>query len=191
MDTLLGEFLDALRAAGRLDRSIVIITGDHGESFWERGVGTHGSDLGPEQLEVAFAMHLPGAKPERFATVFSLLDVMPTVLARLGATPDPAAGLAGRPVQDRLADPSAPGYALTFQGWNTRAFAFAITDGARSVLLELDDCDPTLCRRLAVKDVTLAPGAPTLSEKGDAAAYRSLLGEVPRLVDRLPFLRFE
>lgn len=200
VDFQLGRFLDALRADGRLERSIVIITGDHGESFWESregtngsGVGTHGSELCPEQLEVAFAMRFPNQAPARFPGVFSLLDVMPTVLAQLGAAPGPEAGLAGRPYQTRIANPATPdpGFALTFQGWNERAFRFALTDGTKRVILELDRSDPLDCRRLAVKDVALGQGAATLAEQGDAAAYRALLADLPRLIDRLPFLRFD
>lgn len=193
VDSQLGRFLDALRASGRLDRSIVIVTGDHGESFWEQGVGTHGSDLGPEQLEVAFAMRLPGRKPSAFPAVFSLLDVMPTVLDHLGVPPDPSAGLAGKPFQSRLRPSGgpAPDCALTFQGWNERAFRFAITDGTKRIILELDNRDPADCRRLAVKDVSLGPQADSIAEKGDPAAYRALIGDLPRLIERLPFLRFD
>ena len=51
VDSLLGKFLSTLTTAGRMDNSI-IITGDHGEAFWEHGVGSHGSQLDGEQLEV-------------------------------------------------------------------------------------------------------------------------------------------
>lgn len=192
VDSLLGKFLDALQASGRFNRSIVIVTGDHGEAFWEHGMGTHGSDLGPEQLEVAFAMRFPGARPARFHTVFSLLDVMPTVLANLGATPAPDAGLDGFAFQDRAADasPRDRGYALTFQGWNERAFRFVLTDASKRVLLELDRRDPLECRRLAVKDVTLGQTRETLTEQGNSAAYQALLADLPRITERIPFLQF-
>lgn len=192
VDSLLGEFLDALRAAGRLDRSIVIVTGDHGEAFWEHGSGTHGSDLGIEQLEVAFAMRCPGGQPTRFATVFSLLDVMPSVLASLGATPGPEAGLAGRAFQLRTKGDTSPdpGYAITFQGWNEQAFRFVLTDGTKQVVLELDRRVPMECSRLSVKDVTLAQTGETLTEQGNSAAYQALLADLPRIIEHLPFLRF-
>lgn len=192
VDTLLGKFLDALRASGRLERSIVIVTGDHGEAFWEHGAGTHGSDLGIEQLEVAFAMRFPGEHAAHFKTVFSLLDVMPTVLAAVGATPSPDAGLDGRAFQSRAASADAldAGYALTFQGWNEQAFRFALTDSAKRVLLELDRRDPLESGRLAVKDVTLGQARETLTQQGSSAAYHALLADLPRIIERIPFLEF-
>jgi len=191
-DSLLGNFLDALHASGRFDRSIVVVTGDHGEAFWEHGMGTHGSDLSSEQLEVAFAMRFPGEKPTRFQTVFSLLDVMPTVLASIGCAAEPAAGLDGLAFQGRAANANSPdqGYAITFQGWNERAFRFALTDGTKRVLLELDSRNPLDCRRLAVKDVTLGQTRETLTEQGDSAAYHALLADLPRIIQRIPFLQF-
>lgn len=41
-DTCLGLMLDGLRAAGRLDNTIVAVASDHGEAFGERGVWGHG-----------------------------------------------------------------------------------------------------------------------------------------------------
>jgi membrane-anchored protein YejM (alkaline phosphatase superfamily) len=77
VDSLLGEFFDALKESGRLDRSMVIITGDHGEAFWEHESGTHGSSLMSEQMEVVFAMHLPRTQALQQKSVdgiFSLMD---------------------------------------------------------------------------------------------------------------------
>ena len=155
-------------------------------------MGTHGSDLSSEQLEVAFAMRLPGEKPARFQTIFSLLDVMPTVLACLGCDPGAGTGLAGSPFQSRADGDGSPdpGYAITFQGWNEQAFRFALTDGAKHVLLELDNRDPLECRRLSVKDVTLGLNSETLTQQGDSAAYRALLADLPRIIQRIPFLQF-
>ena len=192
VDMLLGNLLSALRACRRLERSMVIITGDHGEAFWEHGAGTHGSDLGSEQLEVAFAMRFPGEPATHFKTVFSLLDVMPTVLAAVGATPYPDAGLDGHAFQSRAASADArdAGYALTFQGWNEQAFRFALTDSTKRVLLELDRRDPRESSRLAVKDVMLGQGRETLTQQGNSSAYHALLADLPRIIERIPFLEF-
>lgn len=193
MDGQLGRLLDGLRASGRMERSMIVITGDHGESFWERGPGTHGSLLCPEQTEVAFAMRLPNREVTRFPVVFSLLDVMPTLLSELDAMPGPEAGLAGVPFQTRLAAPGgpSPGYAITFQGWNARTFDFALTFGSRQILLQLDRADPADCKRLAIVDVIPGPELPPLSQQGDAAVYRSMMGRLAELPEYLPFLRFE
>jgi arylsulfatase A-like enzyme len=186
VDSLIGKFLDALKAAGRLDKSVVIITGDHGEAFWEHGVATHGSNLGGEQLDVAFAMRLPGEKPRRFEGVFSLLDVMPTVLAGIGCEPEGSSHFAGVPLQKRLTGPGTANGALTFQGWNERAFRFVLTCGEKRVLLELDQANPRRARRLAIKGVSASVAAEALNDN----AGRELLSELPLVMKHLPFLEF-
>jgi arylsulfatase A-like enzyme len=191
MDTLLGRFFDALRASGRTEDSIVVVTGDHGEAFWEHGSGTHGSDLGPEQLDVGFVLRLPGKAPKHFDAVFSLLDVMPTVFFELDV--DASSWLAGVPVQKRWSgsdDRLATRAALTFQGWNSQAFRFALTEEDRRVVLELDRENPLEARRLVLKDVTDVSGGPVaFGDSPDAPrVYHRLLRDLPALLDEMPFL---
>ena len=41
-DAMLGLFLERLRAGRALDRTLIVVTGDHGESLGEHGEATHG-----------------------------------------------------------------------------------------------------------------------------------------------------
>ena len=41
-DAMLGRLLDRLRAAGALDRTLIVVTADHGESLGDHGETTHG-----------------------------------------------------------------------------------------------------------------------------------------------------
>ena len=84
VDSLLARLFQALERTHRMDDSVIVVAGDHGEAFWEHGAATHGSDLGAEQLDVGFAMKLPREAPARKSGVFSLLGVMPTVLHGVG-----------------------------------------------------------------------------------------------------------
>ncbi len=190
MDTLLGQIFDALAASGRLNDSIVVVTGDHGEAFWEHGSGTHGSDLGGEQLDVGFALRLPGQRARHLPGVFSLLDVMPTVFSELGV--DTHAWLPGVPVQARLgADGAlAPRTALTFQGWSSQAFRFAITQSDRRIVMELDRENPLLARHLVLKDIVDMRGTSTaFGDSPDAPlAYQHVLRDLGMLLDEMPFL---
>src|SRR5437868_13689034 len=40
-DSVVGRLLAWLRATGQIDHTVVVITGDHGESLGEHGEGTH------------------------------------------------------------------------------------------------------------------------------------------------------
>jgi len=188
VDSLLGHLFDSLEATGRSGRSIVVVTGDHGEAFWEHGTGTHGSDLSKEQLEVGFVLRLPGQAPRHFDSVVSLMDVTPTILAHLGVDPSPL--LSGVAVQQRLSQadgPLAPRSALTFQGWNSREFRFALSSEGRRVLLELDHEDPLKAKELIVRDV-VDPDDVSLVGRDDAA-YQGIARDLPSILDSLPFLR--
>jgi arylsulfatase A-like enzyme len=191
MDTLLGRFFDALRASGRMDDSVVVVTGDHGEAFWEHGSGTHGSDLGGEQLDVGFVLRLPAQTPIHFEGVFSLLDVMPTIYSELGV--DASAWLPGVPVQKRRTEVASvllPRSALTFQGWNSQGFRFALTQEDRRVVMELDRPNPLTARRLVLRDITDRDGTSVAFGDGPEAprVYHQVLHDLPTLLDGMPFL---
>ena len=194
VDSLLGEFFDALKTSGRLERSVVIITGDHGEAFWEHGSGTHGSNLMSEQMEVAFAMHLPKTKPGRADCIFSLMDVMPSILTEVGIPLPSQDRLPGTPLQQRLttAEGKRPGSALTFQGWNERAFRFALSYEDKRILYELSSVDPTQSQKLLIKRIySLDGNQEILGKTCDAKASRQCMGDLPRMLEVLPFLEME
>jgi arylsulfatase A-like enzyme len=89
-DTQVGRLMDAVRRLDLADRTIVIVTSDHGEEFGEHGGRGHGRSLHREVLQVPLIVWAPGLiPPARLAEPASLLDVAPTVLDLLGLPPDP------------------------------------------------------------------------------------------------------
>ncbi len=99
MDAALGELLAALRARGRYENALVIVTADHGEFLGEhRQVGHIGRMLYEPVLGIPLVVKFPG--PERLRGVsevpVQLVDVLPTVLRASGvAVP---AGVQGEPL---------------------------------------------------------------------------------------------
>jgi len=86
LDGRLGRFLDELRASGQLDRSLVVITADHGEELFDHGGWGHGWTLHGDQTWVPLLVRLPGGIRGGgvvYGTV-SLLDIMPTLLEAAG-----------------------------------------------------------------------------------------------------------
>jgi arylsulfatase len=104
-DAELGRLLRWLRDAGRFDGTAILVLGDHGEGLCQHGEPAHGSTWN-EQLHAPLLMKLPGEAPRRIATQVSLVDAVPTFLARLGAPglALPAGQASGR---DALADEAA------------------------------------------------------------------------------------
>jgi arylsulfatase A-like enzyme len=58
-DGQLRALFDRLEQSGALERSIVIVTSDHGEQFWEHNSWRHGMNLYDHQLLVPLIVHLP------------------------------------------------------------------------------------------------------------------------------------
>ncbi len=92
MDEALGELLAALRARGRYDNALVVVTADHGEFLGEhQQMGHIGQMLYEPVLHIPLAVKFPGAARARGRATnpVQLVDVLPTVLATTGA-PVPA-----------------------------------------------------------------------------------------------------
>lgn len=94
VDDALGPFLEFLASSGLRDRTVIVVTSDHGEEFFEHGGTDHGRTLFREQLLVPLVVAAPDARPGRVAGLVGLEDVVPTVLD-LAGHPVPA-GLDGR-----------------------------------------------------------------------------------------------
>jgi membrane-anchored protein YejM (alkaline phosphatase superfamily) len=86
-DHSIGEMLDALRRTGQLDDTVVVITGDHGEEFFEHGFWGHTGNFTHTQVEVPMVMRGPGIPPGIEHAPTSHVDVAPTLLELLGADP--------------------------------------------------------------------------------------------------------
>ncbi len=91
IDQSLGPLFDHLRADGTLAETLVIVVGDHGESFNAHGEPTHGWYCYDGTLRVPFILRYPdgfraGTKSDELVSV---VDVYPTALAALGLAPPP------------------------------------------------------------------------------------------------------
>ncbi len=88
MDAALGELVEALKARGRWEKAVVIVTADHGEMLGEHDtVGHMGRMLYEPLVHVPLVVKLPGASRPRGRDdrPVQLVDVVPTVLAQAGA----------------------------------------------------------------------------------------------------------
>ena len=82
------EHLAALQELGLYDNTVVWVTSDHGEEFFEHGSVGHGHNLYQELLHVPLAVSYPGVeRGQRLATSVGLIDVLPTSLDLMGLEP--------------------------------------------------------------------------------------------------------
>jgi arylsulfatase A-like enzyme len=140
-DDALAELYAELGARGLLERTLSVVTSDHGEEFGEHGRVGHGQALYQESVAVPLVFHAPGlvAAGSVFGTV-GLEDVVPTVLdlLRVDGPREPAAtapdGISyAAPLRSGV-DPAAAGDRLLHVDFRWGA-ALALVRGREKLLL--------------------------------------------------------
>ncbi len=79
-DVQVGRVLAFLNEKGLYDKTVIVLSGDHGESLGEHGEQTHGFFIYNATLHVPLLVHSPGSAPRVVTDIVSLVDVMPSIL---------------------------------------------------------------------------------------------------------------
>ncbi len=86
-DVGLGQVLAKLRELGRYENALIVVTSDHGESFFDHGLHVgHGLGTTNDELAIPMIVRFPGGQRggERRDDLVDLIDVAPTVLDVVG-----------------------------------------------------------------------------------------------------------
>ncbi len=113
-DGHIARVIDRVKELGLYERTIFVLTGDHGEGFGEHGIYKHGYHLYAQLLKVPLIFRVPGLAPRRVSTPVQHVDIVPTLANLVGAGPNQA--MNGRSLVGEIAG-SAPADAdrLVFQ----------------------------------------------------------------------------
>jgi arylsulfatase A-like enzyme len=155
LDAGIGTLVRRLRTAGVIDRTVLIITSDHGEAFGEHGMVFHGHSMYRDQVHVPLLIRFPAALPS------ALRVAAPVGVERVAATMLHLAGLPrevfpGEPLPVSLVDTAQPpvvggtgrrslGEANwpTARGWVTSvvadSFHFILTEDGTRHIFHLSD----------------------------------------------------
>jgi arylsulfatase A-like enzyme len=193
-DRAFGELLDALRAAGRLEDTLVVFTADHGEELLDHGGTEHAKTLYQELIRVPLAVRLPGGARagRRLAGTVEQVDLLPTLLGLAGV--EPPASLPGRDLsrwwQGRAEAPAPP---VVF---SEERFAVVDKFAARAGPLKLifNNDGPALWRKGAhveLYDLEADPAERVNLADARPIASRYLLQELERFRRRAPGSRAE
>jgi arylsulfatase A-like enzyme/Flp pilus assembly protein TadD len=124
-DAALGPLLEPILAAGPAGRTLVVLTGDHGESLGEHGEATHGILAYEATLRVPLVLYQPRLFPPRVVSEpVQHVDLLPTILDAL-ALPVPD-GLPGRSLLSLArgaSSPPRPSYFEALAGQLNRGWA--------------------------------------------------------------------
>src|SRR5262249_39351385 len=83
-DGVAASMIETLKRHGIDDRTLVVVTGDHGEEFFENGFYGHTSNFTREQVHVTFVMSGPGIARGVETRPTSHVDLVTTLLEMLG-----------------------------------------------------------------------------------------------------------
>lgn len=86
-DVLIKFVVDELRRLGLYDRTMIVVTSDHGEEFYDHGGWNHTHSVYDELIRIPLVIKMPGSKfrGRRYAPIVRVTDIMPTILEEAGA----------------------------------------------------------------------------------------------------------
>jgi len=130
LDSLFGEFIKDLPDK---ENAVVIVTGDHGEEFFEHGHLFHGSHLTHEQTNIPLYMKFGQRKEAEVPRVVSQMDIFPSLLHHLSGRQ--ASFLEGRSIFSRDHWPYA---VITRFNAGRSPYEFCIHNGDNKLIAQFD-----------------------------------------------------
>jgi arylsulfatase A-like enzyme len=121
MDVELGRLFEQLRRMGLDEKTLVVLTSDHGTEFHDHGRFFHGHTVYGELINIPLIIRWPTRLPTARVVkdLVQSIDIMPTMLDLSGlAHPAGLQGQSLRPFLSRTSDGSAP--ATSWPGWKPR-----------------------------------------------------------------------
>jgi len=107
-DTQFARLMEYFETSGLADETIIVVTADHGEAFWEHELFEH-RGVFQENILVPMIFRIPGVVPKRVSPWVQMADIGPTVADLVGVERGPSwvglshAGsiLSNEPVQEQ------------------------------------------------------------------------------------------
>jgi membrane-anchored protein YejM (alkaline phosphatase superfamily) len=132
VDSELERLVTGIQKTGAWDNTILIITGDHGEEFFEENSFGHNSNLNEYQMRVPLLMHIPGKGNIDIDKLTSHMDVMQTVLGEIFNT-----AIEELPFQGRNILSTDSGVVYVAKAHYQRPRAYAILGDGQKVIVNL------------------------------------------------------
>jgi arylsulfatase A-like enzyme len=188
-DRALGDLLAGLRSRGLDRRTLVIVVGDHGEEFFDRGGLGHAKGVEEFMIHVPLVFLWPqepgfGDLPPRIEQAVSLLDVFPTLADYLELTTPPASALGRslRPLLEGKAD--AVPRPVVAESWKGTVLASTYREGDVKVRVVYPDRDRRIEEgRLEIFELDRDPDE--LRPLAPGNQHAALAGRARRRLDEL------
>ena len=86
LDMRLKEVFDTLKDNDLYKNTIIVLVGDHGEEFFEKGRLGHNSAFHKEQIHTPLVIYIPGNTPGVYSKMSSHMDIVPMLAPHFGVT---------------------------------------------------------------------------------------------------------
>ncbi len=97
LDRIIGDFLSSYKTLTPNRKTIVVITSNHGDEFYEHGRIDHGMTLYDEVIRIPLAMVVPGgARNKQIGQQVRNIDILPTLFELVGIPYAPDAVMEGK-----------------------------------------------------------------------------------------------
>jgi hypothetical protein len=83
-DSHLGRLMEAIDELGLRERTVLIVSSDHGEGFGEHGIRYHNKSLYEVMVHVPLLVQLPNREAKTVDAHVSMMDIGPTILDLFG-----------------------------------------------------------------------------------------------------------
>ncbi|MHC4375784.1 MAG: sulfatase [Planctomycetota bacterium] len=129
-DRLVGDVVAAVERSGRAERTLFVLTSDHGKELGERGIIEHGHSLQEELLDIPLILAGPGVPVGVRTAPAMQVDLVPTLWNLLGFSGEHP--VQGRDLLELAGDDGRP--LLAELDWQHTRFAYR--EGSRKWLAE-------------------------------------------------------
>ncbi|MFT5042138.1 MAG: arylsulfatase A-like enzyme [Hyphomicrobiaceae bacterium] len=136
VDDQIARLRAALQTQGISDRTVIVVTADHGDEFFEHGEKGHHRTLYEEVLWVPLVVNVPGLNPVLpvVEQQVSIVDIAPTILSLVGA--EIPNGVEGRDLSRLWNDTKAqarPAYGELYRKGSLNVQTSALVDGRKVI----------------------------------------------------------
>ena len=132
VDLQLGKLVEELKQQGKWDSTLLIVSGDTGQAFYEHGFCAHANQLYDEVMKVPLVVRYPGVEHEVSDLSLQHVDVPSMVLSLLRLPPHP--GFQGN-WEAAVSGAGMPRFLVT---QTTLANQVGVVDGGWKLLYDLD-----------------------------------------------------
>lgn len=167
VDAQIARLFEYLKSNGMWDNTIIVLTGDHGQAFYEHGFASHASAIFDEVMKVPLVIRAPQLKPGTEDRLVQHVDIAPSIVGLLGLPAHPS--FQGIDLLNTAPDPKRSAYMVA---QTPLAYQYGIVRSGHKLIYDERD------RRYSLYDLVSDPG-----EKTDLAAAKAAL--VQELAKRL------